>query len=59
VRELGGLDILVNNTARQRAIAWLLDLSADSFDATLKKNFYAMFWITKEAIPHLKRGAHH
>jgi NAD(P)-dependent dehydrogenase (short-subunit alcohol dehydrogenase family) len=57
VRELGGLDILVNNAARQQAFASILDLPADSFDATLKTNVYAMFWITKAAVPHLKPGA--
>ena len=57
VRELGGLDILVNNAARQQAVASILDLTTESFDATFKTNVYAMFWITKAAIPHLKSGA--
>lgn len=57
VRELGGLDILVNNAARQQAVASILDLTTESFDATFKTNVYAMFWITKAALPHLKSGA--
>lgn len=56
-RELGGLDILVNNAARQQAAASILDLTTESFDATFKTNVYAMFWITKEALSHLKPGA--
>ncbi|KQX01560.1 NAD(P)-dependent oxidoreductase [Massilia sp. Root418] len=56
-RELGGLDILVNNAARQISAASLLDISTAQFDETFKTNVYAMFWITKAALPLLKRGA--
>jgi NAD(P)-dependent dehydrogenase (short-subunit alcohol dehydrogenase family) len=57
VEELGGLDILVNNAARQQAVESILDLATDEFDATYKTNIYSVFWITKAAIPHLKAGA--
>jgi NAD(P)-dependent dehydrogenase (short-subunit alcohol dehydrogenase family) len=57
VRGLGGLDILVNNAARQIAHESILDISAADFDTTFKTNVYAMFWITKAALPHLRRGA--
>ena len=57
VRELGGLDILVNNAARQQSIDSLADLADEAFDATLKTNVYAPFWITKAALPHLKPGS--
>ena len=57
VRELGGLDILVNNAAKQHSVASILDLSSDQLDATFKTNLYALFWITKAALPHLKAGA--
>ncbi|WP_425148601.1 SDR family oxidoreductase [Deinococcus sp.] len=57
VRELGGLDILVNNAARQHAVDSILDLSTELFDWTLKTNLYAMFWITKAAMPHFQPGA--
>ncbi|PST82820.1 NAD(P)-dependent oxidoreductase [Pedobacter yulinensis] len=57
VRELGGLDILVNNAARQQANRSILDISAEQFDWTMKTNIYAPFWITKAALPHLKPGA--
>lgn len=57
VKELGGLDILVNNAARQQSHDSILDLSNEQFDWTLKTNLYAMFWITKAAIPHLPEGA--
>jgi NAD(P)-dependent dehydrogenase (short-subunit alcohol dehydrogenase family) len=54
---LGGLDIVVSNAARQQARKSILDLSTDDFDATMKTNIYAPFWIIKEALPHLKPGS--
>jgi NAD(P)-dependent dehydrogenase (short-subunit alcohol dehydrogenase family) len=57
VKELGGLDILVNNAARQFSKDSILEISTEQFDETFKTNVYAMFWITKAAIPHLKAGA--
>ena len=57
VRELGGLDILVNNAARQIAHEDVLDITTANFDETFRTNVYAMFWITKAAIPHMKPGS--
>lgn len=57
VEQLGGLDILVNNAGRQQAVDSLLDITSESFDATIKTNIYAPFWITKAALPHLDAGA--
>jgi NAD(P)-dependent dehydrogenase (short-subunit alcohol dehydrogenase family) len=57
VRSLGGLDILVNNAARQVAQKSIVDISTEQFDETFKTNVYAMFWITKAAVPHLKPGS--
>jgi NAD(P)-dependent dehydrogenase (short-subunit alcohol dehydrogenase family) len=58
VAELGGLDVLVNNAAYQMSQdGGLADLSTEQLDRTLKTNVYALFWITKAALPHLKPGA--
>ncbi|MCC8981461.1 SDR family oxidoreductase [Bradyrhizobium acaciae] len=54
---LGGLDIVVCNAARQQSRDSILDVSSDDFDATMKTNIYAPFWIIKAALPHLKPGA--
>lgn len=55
--ELGGLDIIVNNAARQQTRPSILDVSSEDFDATMKTNVYAPFWIIKAALPHLKPGS--
>ncbi|MDH6259587.1 SDR family oxidoreductase [Bradyrhizobium sp. BR13661] len=57
VQGLGGLDIIVNNAARQQTRASILDVSSEDFDATMKTNIYAPFWIIKAALPHLKPGS--
>jgi NAD(P)-dependent dehydrogenase (short-subunit alcohol dehydrogenase family) len=57
VEGLGGLDIVVSNAARQQTRASILDVSSEDFDATMKTNIYAPFWIIKAALPHLKPGS--
>jgi len=57
VNALGGLDILVSNAARQQTRPSILDVSAEDFDATMKTNIYAPFWIIKAALPHLPPGS--
>ncbi|MGJ4928458.1 SDR family oxidoreductase [Bradyrhizobium sp. HKCCYLS2038] len=57
VDALGGLDIVVNNAARQQTRKSILDVSSEDFDATMKTNIYAPFWIIKAALPHLKPGS--
>lgn len=57
VSQLGGLDILVNNAGRQHSVGKITDLTTELFDWTLKTNLYAMFWITRAAVPHMPPGA--
>lgn len=57
VRQLGGLDIVVNNAARQQSLPSVLDVTNEEFDATMKTNIYAPFWIIKAALPHLQPGS--
>lgn len=57
VAQLGGLDILVNNAGRQISRDSILEITSEQFDETFKTNIYANFWISKAAIPHMKRGS--
>lgn len=57
VRELGGLDIVVSNAARQQEHQLITEITTEAFDATIKTNIYAPFWILRAAVPHLKPGA--
>jgi len=57
VEELGVLDILINNAGHQMARGdTLRNLPSERIDETFKTNLYAMFWLTRRAIPHLPRG---
>jgi hypothetical protein len=55
--QLDGLDIVVNNAGMQQHVEAIEDLSDDQFDRTFKTNVYAMFWVTKAAMAHLKPGS--
>jgi NAD(P)-dependent dehydrogenase (short-subunit alcohol dehydrogenase family) len=55
--KLGGIDIVVSNAARQQSHESFLDISSQDFDATMKTNIYAPFWILKAAVPHMKPGS--
>ena len=57
--ELGGLDLLVSNAARQQTAASILDIIDEDFDATIKTNIYAPFWLIKAALPHLQARLEH
>ncbi|THF70831.1 SDR family oxidoreductase [Deinococcus sp. Arct2-2] len=57
VQELGGLDILVSNAGRQTFQTSIADITTAQFDETFKANVYALFWITKAAVPHMKPGS--
>jgi len=57
VQQLNGLDIVVCNAARQQTRPSILEVTTEDFDATMKTNIYAPFWIIKAALPHLKPGS--
>jgi NAD(P)-dependent dehydrogenase (short-subunit alcohol dehydrogenase family) len=57
MRQLGGLDIIVSNAGRQQSKSSILDITTEDFDATMKTNIYAPFWIIQTALPHLQPGS--
>ncbi len=58
VAEFGRVDILVNNAAYQMAQpGGIADITTEQFDRVMKTNLYAMFWLCKLALPHMKAGA--
>ncbi len=56
VRELGQLNILVNNAAYQSHQERLEDISDAQWERTFKTNIYSYFYMTKAALPHMKPG---
>ena len=57
VKELGGLDVLVNNAAFQEHAGTIEEITEEHFDRTLKTNLYGYFHMAKAAVPHLKPGS--
>jgi NAD(P)-dependent dehydrogenase (short-subunit alcohol dehydrogenase family) len=57
VKELGKLDVLVNNAAFQEHADRIEDITFDHFDRTLKTNLYGYFNMAKAAAPHLGPGS--
>lgn len=56
-KELGGVDVLVNNAAFQLHVNKFEDLSEAQFDKTLKTNLYGYFHMSQAVTPHMKPGA--
>ncbi len=57
VRELGGIDILVNNAAYQMAHEGLEDISTAELEHTFRTNIFALFHTCKAALAHMQPGS--
>jgi NAD(P)-dependent dehydrogenase (short-subunit alcohol dehydrogenase family) len=57
VRELGRLDVVVNNAAEQHPQDSLEQISAEQLERTFRTNIFSFFHVTKAALPHLKAGS--
>src|ERR1051325_3480201 len=57
VKEFGKLDILINNAAEQTRQEKIEDISEEQLVRTFRTNIFSMFFMTKAAMPHLKKGS--
>ncbi|BCJ76466.1 SDR family oxidoreductase [Catellatospora bangladeshensis] len=57
VRELGGIDVLVNNAAYQMTHESVEEIPDEEWQHTFDLNITAMFRLVKAALPHLGEGA--
>jgi NAD(P)-dependent dehydrogenase (short-subunit alcohol dehydrogenase family) len=57
VESMGGLDAVVNVAGKQVWQESIENLTDEQFEATFTTNVFAMFWIVKAAIPHLRPGS--
>jgi NAD(P)-dependent dehydrogenase (short-subunit alcohol dehydrogenase family) len=56
IEEFGDLDVLVNNAAFQTTHGKIEEFSSEEWDRTFRTNIYAMFYLSKAALPRMKRG---
>lgn len=56
VKELGGLNVLVNNAAVQHPQESLSDISDEQLHETFETNIYGYFYLARAALPHLQGG---
>lgn len=55
--EFGRIDILVNNAAEQHRQESIEKISAKQLERTFRTNIFSFFFMTKAAMPHLKKGS--
>jgi len=53
----GRIDILINNAATQYDAKELTDIKTENMLKTFQTNIFSMFWITKNALSHMKKGS--
>ncbi len=57
LRELGRIDVLVNNAAFQMSHQSIQELTAQELEHTYRTNVFAMFYLSKAALPHMQPGS--
>jgi NAD(P)-dependent dehydrogenase (short-subunit alcohol dehydrogenase family) len=57
VKQMGGIDILVNNHAYQMMVNDIKDLTEDQWEHTFQTNIHPFFYLSKYTLPHMKEGS--
>lgn len=57
IKQLGGVDILVNNAAYQMMVEDIKDLDEDQWIETFNTNIHPYFYLAKYALPHMNKGS--
>ncbi|KKA19855.1 Oxidoreductase, short-chain dehydrogenase/reductase family [Rasamsonia emersonii CBS 393.64] len=57
LRNLGGIDILVNNAAFQNMVQDIQDITEEQWERTFDTNIHPFFYLAKYTLPHLKSGS--
>lgn len=57
MNQFGRLDILVNNAAEQHPQPSILNITSAQLERTFRTNIFSFFYMTKMALPFLKKGA--
>jgi len=57
VDSFGRLDVLINNAAEQHEVHGLEEITAEQIEQTFRTNVFSFFYLTKAALPHLRRGS--
>ena len=57
IETYGRIDILINNAAMQIEAKELADIKTENLVKTFQTNIFSMFWITKNVLPHMKKGS--
>jgi NAD(P)-dependent dehydrogenase (short-subunit alcohol dehydrogenase family) len=56
VKDLGSIDILVNNAAKQVYVDDIAKLSTEQLTQTFAANIFSMFWLSKAVLRHMPAG---
>lgn len=57
IKEFGRIDVLINNAGTQTEAESLEDITTENMIKTFETNIFSMFWITKAALFHMKKGS--
>jgi NAD(P)-dependent dehydrogenase (short-subunit alcohol dehydrogenase family) len=56
LKTFGRIDVVVNNAAEQHPQDTLTEISDAQLESTFRTNVFGMFYLTRAALPHLRRG---